>query len=58
MRDDSLLREDRDHVLIQTVNRHYALGPFLYLAAFFIAFLNAAASMVACMLLALFFGIR
>jgi uncharacterized membrane protein len=52
-----LLKEDKDDRFVRAINRQYACGPFLYLIAFALAFVNVTASVTACMLLAIFFAL-
>jgi uncharacterized membrane protein len=50
-----LLGKNVDRALVVSINRQYLLGPPAYLFAFFLAFINVAASVGFSMLLALYF---
>jgi uncharacterized membrane protein len=52
-----LLQRNADPVFVKGVNKQYWIGPPLYLAAFVLAFINVAASIATCALLAIFFAL-
>jgi len=52
-----LLAEHADQKQVDAITRQYRFGPYLYLAAFLLAFVSAQASLAACIGLAIFFAV-
>lgn len=52
-----LLDKNADRQLVRTISQRYALGPFLYLLAFGLAFINVPASLILNFVLAIFFAL-
>lgn len=55
-RHPSLLLSSADPTEIEGISRQYRFGPLFYLIAFGLAFVSVAASIIACLLLAIFFA--
>jgi uncharacterized membrane protein len=56
-RSGSLLAPQVDLVQVQAIRKQYATGPFLYLVAFALVFVSVPASLVMCLLLAVYWSL-
>jgi uncharacterized membrane protein len=56
-RDWRLLDREADPRIVESVTKQYRFGPALYVAAFVAAFFSTSASLVMCILLAIFFAL-
>ena len=57
IRDDRLLLTSADRAQVRAIDRRFRFGPLYYVAAFALAFVNAKASLVFCLLLAVLFAL-